>query len=270
MNALAYIHWDVDPEIFRLGVFAVRWYGLFFALGFLLSYYVMARFFKKEGVQAELLDKLTMYMIIATIIGARLGHCLFYEPGYYLKNPLEILKIWEGGLASHGAAIAIIIALWLFARKYKIVSFFWVIDRIVICVALAGFFIRMGNLMNSEIIGKATSVPWAFVFERLYPVVQGPHHPTQIYEALSYFMIFLYLLWIYNKNQGRLPEAYLFSIFLITLFSVRFLIEFLKEVQVDFESTWALNLGQILSLPFIVAGILIFLTRKALKEQESE
>lgn len=247
------ITWNANPEIFHIGGFGVRWYGLFFALSFYVGYIIMERIFKKEGVATSLLDSLATYMIIATVIGARLGHVLFYQPGYYLSNPIEILKIWEGGLASHGAALGIIFALWLFSRKYN-KSFFWTIDRIVIVVALAGFFIRMGNLMNSEIYGTTTNLPWGFIFVHDRMGDGLPHHPTQIYEGLSYLAIFGYLLWHYIKKNGKPVEGYLFSMFLILVFGLRFFVEFIKLVQVEAESKYYLDLGQILSIPLILAG----------------
>lgn len=250
------ITWNVNPEIFRIGSFAIRWYGLFFALSFYLGYIIMEWIFKKEGVPIPVLDSLATYMIIATVVGARLGHVLFYQPIYYFSHPLEILKIWEGGLASHGAAIGIIFAIWLFSRKHK-QSFFWTIDRVVIVVALAGFFIRMGNLMNSEIYGTTTNLPWGFIFVRDKSGDGLPHHPTQIYEALSYLAIFGYLLRHYIKKNGKPLEGYLFAMFLILIFGVRFLVEFIKLVQVEEESKYILDLGQILSIPLILIGFWI-------------
>ncbi len=249
---LAYITWNPDPEIFNIGSFAIRWYGLLFALGFVFGYLIMLSMFKQEKIPEKLLDKLATYLIIATIVGARLGHCFFYEPDYYMNHPWEILMVWKGGLASHGAAIAIIIALLIFSSKYKL-SFIWLIDRLVIVVALAGFFIRMGNLMNSEIYGNPTDVPWAFIFIRDNDV---PRHPTQIYEALSYLIIFIILYTIYKKKKGKPAPAVLLGLFMILLFSTRFLIEFLKTTQVDFEKSMVLNMGQLLSIPFIIIGII--------------
>ena len=246
------INWDMNPEIFRISNFAVRWYGLLFASGFFFGYLMFLKFFKKEGLSVELLDKLTIYMALGTVIGARLGHCLFYEPDYYLSNPGEILKIWRGGLASHGAGVGIMVALWLFVRKHK-KSFIWIMDRIVVAVALAGAFIRLGNLMNSEIYGVETTLSWGFVFIRNLEVV--PKHPTQIYEALSYFLIFLLLGWIYFKTDGKPRSGTLFGLFLILVFGMRFLIEFIKEDQVGFESGMSLNMGQWLSIPFVLAGM---------------
>jgi prolipoprotein diacylglyceryl transferase len=247
-----YIHWDINPEIVGFWGLSIRYYGVLFASAFFFGYLIMQKIFKKEGLPVELLDKLTVYVALGTIIGARLGHCLFYDPSYYLSNPIEILKIWRGGLASHGAAIGILIALYYFSKKNK-KPYLWILDRIVIVVALAGFFIRMGNLMNSEIYGIPTKLPWGFIFVRNGEVI--PKHPTQIYEALSYLLIFFLLYSIYNKKGTNVRQGLIFSIFLILLFSVRFLIEFIKEVQVDFEQTMALNMGQWLSIPFILTGI---------------
>ena len=245
------IPWNVDPEIFRIGSFAVRWYGLLFASAFLFSYIIMNRIFRNENLSQEVLDRLTVYMAIGVVAGARLGHCLFYEPSYYLSNPVEILKIWKGGLASHGAAIGILIALWLFVRKEK-KDYTWIIDRIAIVVALSGFLIRMGNLMNSEIYGVETTMPWGFVFLRNGENV--PKHPTQIYEGLTYLFIFILLMRIYWKNKGEHIQGLLISLALILIFTARFFIEFLKEDQVDFESGMTLNMGQWLSIPFVIAG----------------
>ncbi len=246
------INWDMNPEIFRIGNFAVRWYGLLFASGFFFGYLIFLKFFKKEGLSVELLDKLTIYMALGTVIGARLGHCLFYEPDYYLSNPIEILKIWRGGLASHGAAVGILVALVLWARKFK-KSFIWIIDRIVVVVALAGACIRLGNLMNSEIYGLETALPWGFVFIRNLEVV--PKHPTQLYEALSYLLIFFLISWLYWKNDAKPRSGMLFGIFLVLVFGMRFLIEFIKEDQVAFEAGMFLNMGQWLSIPFVLGGI---------------
>lgn len=246
------ITWDVNPDIVSFWGLTIRYYGVLFASAFFFGYLIMQKIFKKEGLTVELLDKLTVYVALGTIIGARLGHCLFYDPSFYLQHPIEILKIWRGGLASHGAAIGILIALYYFSKKNK-KPYLWILDRIVIVVALAGFFIRMGNLMNSEIYGIPTKLPWGFIFVRNGEVI--PKHPTQIYEALSYLLIFILLYSIYNKKGTNVRQGLIFSIFLILLFTVRFLIEFIKEVQVDFEQTMALNMGQWLSIPFILIGI---------------
>ncbi|MEW5845503.1 MAG: prolipoprotein diacylglyceryl transferase [Bacteroidota bacterium] len=249
---LAYITWNIDPEIFRIGPFSVRYYGLMWALAFYVGYIIFNRFVKREHLPEGFLDSLTMYMIVGTVIGARLGHCLFYEPDYYLSNPIEILKIWHGGLASHGAAIGILIALYLFARKHK-VPMVYVMDRVVITVAIGGAFIRLGNLMNSEIYGVETTLPWGFIFTRNGEVL--PKHPTQLYEALSYAAIFFLLYWLYVKADGKLRNGFIFGIFLVLLFGARFLIEYVKEPQVEFEKHMMLNMGQWLSVPFIFAGV---------------
>lgn len=246
------IPWNPDPEIFRIGPIAVRWYGLLFASGFLFGYIIMRKMFINEGLSDLVLDRLTVYMAVGVIVGARLGHCLFYEPEFYLKHPIEIIKVWRGGLASHGAAIGILIALWLFIKKEK-KGYFWILDRIAIVVALAGFLIRMGNLMNSEIYGIETTVPWGFVFLRNDEV--APKHPTQIYEGLTYLLVFFLLHRMYWQKKGNVWQGLLISIFLVIVFTSRFLIEFVKEDQVGFEAAMKLNMGQWLSIPFILAGI---------------
>jgi phosphatidylglycerol:prolipoprotein diacylglycerol transferase len=249
---LLIIPWDVNPEIFRIGSFAVRWYGLLFASSFLFGYIIMNKIFRNENLREEVLDRLTIYMAIGVVGGARLGHCLFYEPSYYLAHPLEILMIWHGGLASHGAAIGILTAVWLFARKEK-KDYLWVLDRVAIVVALSGFFIRMGNLMNSEIYGTETTMPWGFVFLRNHEV--APKHPTQIYEGLAYLLIFFLLYRIYWSKKGEHIQGLLISLICILIFSARFIIEFVKEDQVAFESTMKMNMGQLLSIPFVLLGL---------------
>ncbi len=255
---LQFIQWNISPSIFSIGPVSVRWYGLLFAMSFVVGYFIMLRIFRKENIPEPLLDELSMYMLISTVVGARLGHVLFYEPASYFAHPLDIFKIWEGGLASHGAAIGIIFALYLFSRKTR-QPFLWVIDRIVIVVALSGFFIRTGNLFNSEIYGNVTSLPWGFVFQHVGEKL--PRHPTQIYEGLCYLGLFFFLLWYYFQKNGKPRPGFLFGMFLVVLFSFRLLIEFIKEPQVNFENSMALNMGQLLSIPFIVAGIVI-LARK--------
>jgi len=254
MTAL-FIHWNPSPEIFTLGNFAIRWYGLLFASSFVFGYIILQRVFKKEGIPVKLLDELTTYMIIGTIIGARLGHVFFYEPAWYLAHPIKILEVWEGGLASHGAGIGIILTLLIFSYIKKR-PFLWVIDRVVIVVALSGFFIRMGNLMNSEIYGNVTNLPWGFYFDRSIVPDEAtqPRHPTQIYEGLSYLSIFIFLLYYYYKKDGRPAPGFIFGMFLILVFGIRFFIEFLKVPQVGFEREMALNMGQLLSIPFVIAG----------------
>ncbi len=254
-----FIVWNINPEIFHIGVFSVRWYGLLFAMAFVLGYFITKKIFRKEGIPVQTLDRLTWYMIFGTLIGARLGHCLFYEPAYYYQHPLEILQIWQGGLASHGAAIGILVALYIFSRKEHR-SCLWILDRMAIVVALSGFLIRTGNLMNSEIYGTETNLPWGFIFIRAQETV--PKHPTQIYEALAYLMIFILLYSMYFKSKEKIYPGILFGIFLVSLFSVRFLIEFVKEDQVAFEKGMMLNMGQLLSIPFILFGIYLLIRPK--------
>lgn len=270
------IHWNVDPVIFHLGSFAVRYYSLGFVCAFVFSYLVLHRIFTREKVNTELLDKLTIWVFFATLIGARLGHCLFYEPDYFLTSEhwLEIILpiqlstgrfIGYQGLASHGAAIAILLAIFFFCRKFK-VNGWWLLDRLVMVVALSGVFIRLGNLFNSEIYGVETSLPWGFIFDRNGETVAK--HPTQLYESFSYLLIFLGCAFAYQRNKGNLHNGRLFGWWLIALWGVRFLIEFIKEEQVDFEKGMTLDMGQWLSIPFIVAGaVMLILSYKGILKE---
>jgi len=267
-----FITWDVDPEIFRVGIFSIRWYGALFAAAFVLGYFIMKKIFRQEAIPVKTLDRLTWYMIFGTLIGARLGHCLFYEPGYYFEHPAEIVQIWHGGLASHGAALGIFAALYIFSWVERL-PYLWILDRMSIVVALSGFFIRMGNLMNSEIFGHPTDLPWGFAFVlssewQLPPIHAQPCHPTQIYEALSYLAIFAWLFVMYFKKTEKTYSGVLFGKFLTSLFTVRFFIEFLKENQVDFEKGMLLNMGQLLSIPFILCGIYILARPKKLSTDD--
>jgi phosphatidylglycerol:prolipoprotein diacylglycerol transferase len=360
MAILNYIIWNGSPEIFSYGSFSLRWYGLFFALGFLISQQFMYYFYKKEGKPEKDVDTLTIYMVIATILGARLGHVIFYQPEIITENPLSIFLPFEfspfrftglQGLASHGAAIGILTALWLYSRKKKPgQSFLQVVDRIVIVVALTGALIRLGNYFNSEIIGLPTTKPWGVVFVNKFTeaitdpridvegivesvvikrndsiqanssrvplniyifykkgvVGDGPRdftdvtarnllgrslteyfdgagentktrgqiledgnvgarittfgivrHPAQLYESIACVFLFLFLFWIWTKHKENLPPGRLLGIFLIWCFGLRFLFEFLKENQEAFEDSMMLNMGQILSIPMVIAGIVI-------------
>ncbi len=262
MNILQ-ITWDASPIIFSMGPISVRWYGLFWALSFYIGYEIMGRIFKRENVGQKELDSLLMHIAIGTIVGARLGHCFFYDFDYYIANPVEILYIWQGGLASHGGAIGILIAMLRYQKKVSNKSFFWTVDRLLITVALGAAFIRFGNIMNHEIYGYPTNVPWAFEFIKNVnawmagadAVYTEPRHPTGLYEAFGYLVIFASMMWMYFKKASKLYEGFLTGFLLITLFTVRFFVEFVKEVQSPFEENLIINMGQILSIPMIIAGI---------------
>ncbi|MCQ2153729.1 MAG: prolipoprotein diacylglyceryl transferase [Bacteroidales bacterium] len=254
-----YIHWDVNPVLMHLGPLPIRWYSLLFVGGFILGWYLFKGFFKREGVSPNLLDPLLYTLLIATIVGARLGHCLFYQPDYYFgswQGFLEIFQPWKGGLASHGGAIALLLGMWWFSRKYgraNGIDFLWIMDRLCIAVAFAGCMIRLGNLFNSEIYGDVTSLPWGVVFD-----LRGetePKHPTQIYEALAYLALGFAMLALYRRKLDSLGKGFLFGMFLTGCFGMRFLIEFIKEPQVEFEKAMLLDMGQLLSIPFILAGL---------------
>lgn len=350
MTTLGFIIWNGNPEILTLPIpltdneITLRWYGLLFALGFLISQQILYFIYRKEGKPERDVDTLTLYMVIATIVGARLGHVLFYEPDLYLRDPVKILKVWEGGLASHGAAAAILFGLWLYARKKKPgQGYLQVVDRIVILVALTGALIRLGNFFNSEIIGKPTKSNYGVVFVRGitealeksgrvkdvyyiktdsamnpngYPPVKMlvdflpevgsdrsemnmainrlsayqnprdhidtsapfipifvpnpnntfsaivlmyviPRHPAQLYESFSCLLLFLLLFWMWKKEKEKTPPGRLLGTFLIVCFGLRFAFEFIKEPQVQFETNMMLNMGQLLSIPLVLAGIAI-------------
>lgn len=265
LSYLAYITWTASPIIAQLGPLTLRWYGLLFMSGFVIGTFVLTHIYKSEGVRPQWVDVITVYMLVGTVVGARLGHCLFYDPDYYLAHPLDILKIWEGGLASHGATLGILLAVWLFSRNNKF-DYLWTLDRIVIVVASGGAMIRLGNLFNSEIIGRQTDVPWAFKFARyneihheLTNIPNELRHPTQIYESLFCVFLFILLYAMWNRTKQNTPRGLLFGLFVVLLFTFRFLVEFLKENQVDFENKLPLNMGQLLSIPLILVGIWVVL-----------
>lgn len=254
------VNWNVSPEIFHIGAFSLRWYSLFFLIGFVIGWFIFKWFFKREGVSLSLLDPLLVTLIVGTIVGARLGHCLFYDPAYYFVHPLEILQVWKGGLASHGGAIALLLAMWWFAHRYGRQYGFdmlWILDRLCITVCFAGAMIRLGNLMNSEIYGNPTDLPWGFIFERNGETVAK--HPTQLYEALSYTILGFALLALYRYGLSKVKRGTILGIFFTVLFGMRFLIEFIKEPQVEFEAGLPINMGQILSIPFIIGGIALII-----------
>lgn len=259
---LNYIEWNVTPWIFEIGSFQLRWYGLLFATGFMLGFYLLRGMFENENIPVEWVDKVLWYVVIGTVVGARLGHVFFYDWDYYSQNLGEIIKVWRGGLASHGAAVGIILSVWLFSRNVSKRSVLWILDRVVITVALAGVLIRLGNLMNHEIVGDPTTVPWAFIFH--YGPDLQPRHPTQLYEAFCYLISFGILMWIYWKASAGKYLGRLFGAFLVLIFGFRFIVEFIKESQGGFESSLGdmLTTGQWLSIPFVLAGV-YFMIRSA-------
>jgi len=260
---MLFVHWAVNPVLFHVGSLEIRWYSLLFVAGFILGWYIFKWFFRREGVPEKLLDPLLYTLLGATIVGARLGHCCFYQPDYYFgswQGFWEIFMPWKGGLASHGGAIALLLAMAWFARHYgrkHDFDYLWIMDHLCIAVAFAGCFIRLGNLFNSEIYGDVTALPWGFIFD-----LRGetePKHPTQLYEALSYLILGLVMVWIYAKRLDRTHRGFFFGLFLVGCFGMRFLIEFIKEPQVGFEEGMALNMGQLLSIPFIIAGVALLI-----------
>lgn len=263
----SFFEWGLDPEIVSIGFLSLRWYGLLFALGFVVGFYIMEWIFKIENKSKKELDNLTVYMALATIVGARFGHVFFYNWDFYSQNLVEIFKVWRGGLASHGAAIGILVALWLFVRKRREFSYLWIVDRIVITVALAGFFIRLGNFMNSEILGIESDASWAIIFTQLPEKEQFPRHPVQLYEAFSYLLVFFFLFFRYKIKKASIREGELFGWFLTLVFGFRFIWEFFKEKQIEsathFNQAMDLNMGHLLSIPLIIIGI-VFLVRSRL------
>lgn len=266
LSHLNYILWNPDVEAFHLFGFSVRWYSLCWLIGLVLAYFIVQRLYKQQKIKDELFDPLFLYCFFGILLGARLGHCLFYQPEYYLTSwqhfiemivPIHFLPAggWKfvgyEGLASHGGTIGLIVALYLYYRRTRL-NLWQVLDNIAIATPITACFIRLGNLMNSEIIGKVTDVPWAFIFER---VDKMPRHPGQLYEAIAYFVFFFVGLWLYRKHPQRVGTGFFFGLCLTLIFTFRFFIEYTKDIQVDFESGMPLNMGQILSLPFIAIGI---------------
>lgn len=304
---LTYIVWNVSPEIVSFGPITLRWYGLLFASAFLVGLFIVKRMFEKDHAPEEWLDKAFIYMVLGAVVGARLGHVFFYDWSYYSKHLGEIPKIWEGGLASHGGAIGIILALWIYSRLVTKRSVLWILDKVVVPTALGGVFIRMGNMMNSEIVGKPSEAGWAFQFPRnennlwtecksciqslgdrclklpdlsfremkevCVDIAQVPaRHPVQLYEALSYLIIFVVLYRVYWKTEARQKPGMIFGAFLALLFTARFIMEFFKESQGGFETAFgnALSTGQLLSLPFVLAGLYFVFRPVARRSTEIE
>ncbi|MDR1259695.1 MAG: prolipoprotein diacylglyceryl transferase [Tannerellaceae bacterium] len=260
---LEYITWTADPAIFSIGSREIRWYGLAFAVGFAIGYWIVARMWKNEKLPQNWIDSLLMYTVIGTIIGARLGHILFYNPSYYLEHPGEIFLIWEGGLASHGGTLGIIIAVYFYSKRVSHKSMLWTFDKLVVPTGLVAAFIRLGNLMNHEVYGHVTDKPWGFRFiENLNawkrgaePVFSAPSHPTGLYEAVCYLLTFVLCMWLYFRKNAYRKEGLIFGVFMICIFGARFFIEFLKNDQEEFEANMLLNMGQLLSIPFVLAGL---------------
>ncbi len=255
---LNYIVWDVNPELIDSFI-SLRWYSLMFLIGFLVGYKIVEKMFKHEGAPEKWLGSLLLWVMVGTIVGARLGHVFFYAWDYYSQHPIEILYTWEGGLASHGGAIGVLLAVLAFSKFTAKRSALWTFDKLVVAVAMVAGLIRLGNLFNSEIFGHATDLPWGFMFvnsPEWHAMYAGQAcHPTQIYEALCYFALFALLMWMYWKKDAQTRPGLLFGTFLVGTFLTRFFIEFIKNDQVDFEASMTLNMGQWLSIPFVLAGI---------------
>lgn len=274
---LGVVTWTVDPIIFQSGGLRLGWYGVLFAVGLIVfGGTILSKMWKHENLTEKSFNQLVFYVLIATIVGARLGHCLFYEPSYYLANPVEILKTWEGGLASHGGVIGIMIAIWIYSKKVSHQSMLWTFDRLCVPVGLVAAMIRLGNLMNHEIYGHATDLPWGFRFiENIHqwqagaePIFSAPSHPTQLYEAAIYLLVFAVCMWLYWKRDAQKREGLIFGVAMVMIFGGRFLVEFVKNDQVGFEESMTLNMGQWLSIPFVIIGIasIVYSFKQPIKE----
>ncbi|MGB1197396.1 MAG: prolipoprotein diacylglyceryl transferase [Thalassotalea sp.] len=261
---MSHFIWNIDPVLIAIGPLTIHWYGALFASAIFAGLYFMKWIFIQEKQPVESLDNLLMYAVIGIIIGARLGHCLFYDPSYYLSNPLKILAIWEGGLASHGGGLGVIIAVYFYCQRYQ-QNFLWLLDRLAITTALFGIFVRSANFVNSEIIGKVTDVSWAVVFERIDNL---PRHPAQLYEAFAYLTIFITLTLVYRASTAKNYRGMLLGLFLIMTFTARFIIEFFKQQQAAYSIEVSLNTGQLLSIPFFMIGLwLVFSSAKRVNQQ---
>ena len=245
--------WNIDPVLISFAGLTIHWYGALFATAILAGLQVMKWIYQQDKKPVESLDTLLVYVVVGIIVGARLGHCLFYDPGYYLSNPLKILAIWEGGLASHGGGLGVIIATAFYAKKYQM-PYLWLLDRLAIPTALFGFFVRAANFVNSEILGIPSNVAWAVVFQRIDNI---PRHPVQLYEAFSYLLIFFVLMVIYKGQKQNQPQGKLLGVFLILVFSARFIIEFFKEKQASYAAELSISTGQMLSVPFFIVGLVL-------------
>ncbi len=255
--SIAAIHWDVSPELVELGPITIRWYGLLFASGFMLGFVIMTRIFRREDKPVRDLDSLLITMMLSTVIGARLAHCLIYEPDRYLSDPIQILKVWEGGLASHGGVVGILIGLVWYCRKHKDQPYLWLVDRLCVPAALTAGLIRLGNLFNSEIVGVPSDLPWAVVFARNNESIS--RHPAQVYESLSYLILFAVLILLYRRRGASIRPGLLTGLLLTVIFSARFLIEFVKERQAEYATHAQLSVGQWLSILPVAAGVWLLL-----------
>lgn len=247
-------HWNVDPILVQFGPLAIRCYGLFFAAAFVVGFWITQWIYRRERKDTQSLDSLLLYMVVGGVVGARLGHVLFYDPRYFFTHPIDIFKIWEGGLASHGGTVGILLAFYLYTRRTGDPCYLWLLDRVAIPTALGGSLIRLGNFFNSELLGTPTPGWWGVVFDRVDPV---PRHPVQLYEALAYALVFLVLLWVYRRREEGPREGLLLGLFFILVFSARFLLEFVKTPQAEYEAGFILTVGQLLSIPFIIAGVVL-------------
>lgn len=278
---LLYILWNPDNIAFHIGSFSFHWYSLCWLFGLLSAYLIVKRLYNEQKIKPELFDPLFVYCFIGILIGSRLGHCLFYEPDYFLSSGRHIVEMllpihfmedgsWKfigyKGLASHGGTIGLMIALWLYVRRTK-VNIWRVLDNVAIATPTTACFIRLGNLMNSEIIGKATDVPWAFIFERVDMV---PRHPGQLYEAIAYAVFFFIGWYLYRKHPERVGTGFFFGLCITLIFTARFFIEFTKDIQEAFEASMALNMGQLLSIPFVILGVVCMTCPNVIKKLGGE
>ena len=247
--------WNIDPIALHLGSVQMHWYGILFATGLLTAYFIGEWIFKKESIDAKLLDPLFFYIVVGIVIGARLFHVIFYDPIYFSQHPLEILQVWKGGLASHGGAIGAILAIWLFSKKHNL-SFSWLLARAMPSTFALATFIRVGNFFNSEIVGLKTNVAWGVIFER---VDKFPRHPVVLYEAFAYFLIFIILLIMYKRLTKEQFTNIATGFGLFSAFTVRFFLEYVKTPQAEFANVLPLSMGQILSLPFIILGLFLLI-----------
>lgn len=277
MMNLLYITWNPDETAFSIFGFSFRWYSLCWLVGLILAYFIVKKLYKEAKIKDELFDPLFIYCFLGILVGARLGHCLFYEPDYFLSSfehviemLLPIHKMADGswkftgyeGLASHGGTLGLMLALFIYCKRTKI-SLWRVLDFIAIATPITACFIRLGNLMNSEIIGKATDMPWAFIFQQVDDI---PRHPGQLYEAIAYFIFFFIGWWFYRHKPEKVGTGFFFGLCLTLIFTFRFFIEFTKETQVDFENSLPLDMGQLLSIPFIIIGIVCMIKGKRMKK----